>query len=107
MFLVFADCVVVLKKAVQCNLSARGLMAEVDKPSAASMMASITANAGGQKKTFELVFSGWHVLGDTRFTMSDDGRLVSMVSVHEDADFEGHRAQTGQILLISEGGGGI
>ena len=39
MFLVFADCVVVLKKAVQCNLSARGLMAEVDKPSAASMMA--------------------------------------------------------------------
>ncbi|KAG4415515.1 hypothetical protein IFR04_011327 [Cadophora malorum] len=83
MFLVFADCVVVLKKAVQCNLSARGLMAEVDKPSAASMMASITANAGGQKKTFELVFSGWHVLGDTRFTMSDDGRLVSMVSVHE------------------------
>ncbi|KAL2070272.1 hypothetical protein VTL71DRAFT_13298 [Oculimacula yallundae] len=83
MFLLFPDCVVVLKKVAQCNLSARGFMAEVDKPSAASMMASITANAGGQKKTYELVFSGWQVLGDTRFTMSDDGRLLSMVSVHE------------------------
>lgn len=82
-FLLFADCVVVLRKAVQCSLSARGLMAEVDKPSAAIMMASITANAGGQKKTYELIFSGWHVLGDTRFTMSDDGRIVSVVSLHE------------------------
>ncbi|CZS96328.1 related to Rho guanyl nucleotide exchange factor [Rhynchosporium agropyri] len=83
MFLLFADCVVVLKKAAQCSLSSRGLMAEVDKPSAASMMASITANAGGQKKIYELVFSGWQILGDTRFTLSDDGRLVNMVSVHE------------------------
>lgn len=83
MFLLFSDCMVVLKKTIHCSLSARGLMAEVDKPSAASMMASITANAGGQKKQYELAFTGWHVLGDTRFTMSDDSRVVSMVSQHE------------------------
>lgn len=83
MFLLFSDRVVVLKKSITCNLSARGFMAEVDKPSAAVMMSTVTAAAGGQKKIFDLVFAGWHILGETRFTMSDDGRLVSMVSFHE------------------------
>jgi hypothetical protein len=83
MFLLFGDCIVLLRKAGECNLSARGLMAEVDKPSAATMMASVTAAAGGQKKIYELTFYGWHVLGDTRFTMSDDGRTLAMVSLHE------------------------
>jgi hypothetical protein len=83
MFLLFADCVVVLRKSRDCNLSARGLIAEVDKPSAAVMMASVTAAAGGQKHIYDLSFAGWHVLGDTRFTMSDDGRSVWMTSLHE------------------------
>jgi hypothetical protein len=83
LFLLFADFVVILKKTRDCNLSARGLIAEVDKPSAATMMASMAAAAGGQKKIYELTFCGWHVLGDTRFTMSDDSRSVSMVSLHE------------------------
>jgi hypothetical protein len=83
MFLLFADCIVLLRKARECNLSARGLVAEVDKPSAATMMASVTAAAGGHKKIYELTFGGWHVLGHTRFTMSDDGRSVAMVSLHE------------------------
>ncbi|KAI9053129.1 hypothetical protein LZ554_003396 [Drepanopeziza brunnea f. sp. 'monogermtubi'] len=83
MFLLFTDCVVVLRKAVHCSLSARGLVAEVDNPSAASIMASITAKAGGHKKQYELVFNGWHILGDTRFTVSDDSRVLSMISHHE------------------------
>jgi hypothetical protein len=83
MFLLFADCIILLRKSNQCSFSGRGLMAEVDKPSATSMMASITANAGGQKKVFELYFCGWHILGDTRFTMSEDGRIVSLVSLHD------------------------
>jgi hypothetical protein len=83
MFLLFGDCVVLLKKARGCNLSARGVMAEIDKPSAASMMASVTAAAGGQKRVYELTFSGWHFLGDTRFTMFDDGRITWMTSLRE------------------------
>jgi hypothetical protein len=83
MFLLFADCLVVLKKSPDCSLSARGLIAEVDKPSAAVMMASATAAAGGKKYEYELSFSGWHLLGDTRFSMSDDGRRVWMTSLHE------------------------
>ena len=83
MFLLFADCLVVLKKSPDCSLSARGLIAEVDKPSAAVMMASATAAAGGKKYDYELSFSGWHLLGDTRFSMSDDGRRFWMTSLHE------------------------
>lgn len=83
MFLLFADCVVLLKKSRECNLSARGVMAEIDKPSATSMMASVTAAAGGQKRIYELMFAGWHSLGNTRFTMSDDGRNVWMTSLRE------------------------
>jgi hypothetical protein len=99
-FLLFADCVVLLKKAGECNLSARGLMAEVDKPSAATMMASVTAAAGGQKRVYELTFCGWHVLGDARFTMSDDGRTVAMVSLHELKDPATGRERTSPAATI-------
>ena len=81
--LLFADRVVLLRKTDDCTLSARGLVAEVDKPSAVVMMASMTANAGGQKHVYDLAFSGWHVLGDTRFTTSDDGRNIWITSLHE------------------------
>src|SRR3977135_3966475 len=60
MLLLFADSIVVLKKTRDCNLSARGLVAEVDRPSAAIMMASVTAAAGGQNLIYELSFAGWH-----------------------------------------------
>lgn len=83
MLLIFSDCIVLLKKTRDCNLSARGLVSEIDKPSAAVMMASVTAAAGGQKHVYDLVFSGWHMLGDTRLTTSDDGRSIWITSLHE------------------------
>jgi hypothetical protein len=64
-------------------------MAEIEKPSAAVMMASVTAAAGGQKHVYNLSFAGWHVLSDTRFTMSDDGRIVWMTSMHDLRDVTG------------------
>lgn len=83
MLLLFADCVVLIKKVEGCKLSARGLIAEVDKPSAATMMASVAAATGGQKYECELSFRGWHSLSDTRFMTSDDHRIVWMSSSHE------------------------
>jgi RhoGEF domain len=100
MFLLFADCIVLLRKARECNLSARGLVAEVDKPSAATMMASVTAAAGGLKKIYELTFCGWHPLGDVRFTMSDDSRTVAMVSLHELKDPGTGRERTSPAATI-------
>jgi len=88
MFLLFADCIVVLRKNGD-GRSARGVMAEIERPSAAVMMASVTAAAGGQKHVYDLTFAGWHVLSDTRFTTSDDGRLVWMTSVNELRDVTG------------------
>ena len=82
-FLLFPDSFVILKKPRECNLSARGVMAEVDKPSAAAMMASVTAAAGGQNHVYELSFAGWHGLADTCFTMSDDGRIIWMTSLQD------------------------
>ena len=81
--LLFAECLIMLRKIGEGNLSARGLTAEIEKPSAAAMMASVTAAAAGQRHIYDLSFAEWHVLGDTRFTVSDDGRCVWMTSVHE------------------------
>jgi hypothetical protein len=88
MLLLFADCIILLRKNGE-GLSARGVMAEIEKPSAAVMMASVTAPAGGQKHIYDFSFAGWHVLGDTRFTMSDDGRSVWMASMHDLRDVTG------------------
>jgi hypothetical protein len=84
--LLFADSLVILRKARGCTLSARGLIAEVDKPSAAAMMATITAAAGGQKQSYELSFGGSFVLGDIRFTESSGGRVTWMTCPHESKD---------------------
>ena len=82
-FLLFADSLVIIRKARECTLSARGVLAEIDKPSAVSMIASATAAAGGQRRVYDLTFGGWHALGDTRFTMSDNGCNVWMSSLHD------------------------
>ncbi|RFU32066.1 hypothetical protein B7463_g4242, partial [Scytalidium lignicola] len=80
MLLLFSDYVVVIQKAQGCKLSARGVTAEVDKPSAAIIMASAAAAAGGQKHEYELSFRGWHALSDTRFMTSDDRHNIWMSS---------------------------
>jgi hypothetical protein len=81
--LLFADSVILLQKANGCTLSGRGIMAEVDKPSAASMMASVTAAAVGQKQFYELNFDGWYVLGETRFSEASGGRITWMTCPDE------------------------
>lgn len=80
--LLFSTHIILLRKKRDASLSARGLMAEVDKPSAATMMASATAAAGGQIHVHELSVVGWHLLSETRFTESCQGRVVWMTSSH-------------------------
>lgn len=102
MLLLFADCVTILRKSRDCNISARGLMAEVDKPSATTLIAPLQAAAGGHKHVYALGFSGWHVLGDTRFTMSDDGSSIWMSSSHDLKDpFNGRdRSQAASVRQL-------
>jgi hypothetical protein len=100
LFLLFADSLVMLRKAPGTSLSARGVVAEIDKPSALSMMASATAAAGGQRRVYDLTFGGWHALNDTRFTMSDDGRLVWMSSLADLKDIGSGRERNAPATTI-------
>ncbi|KAI1409198.1 hypothetical protein F5Y13DRAFT_193674 [Hypoxylon sp. FL1857] len=81
-FLLFSDCVVILRKVYGAGTTARDLLREIDKPSPAGLLASMT-NAAGGPGSYELAFAGWHSLSDVRFTESSDGRIVWMTSLNE------------------------
>ena len=78
MFLLFSDCIVILNKKAG-DLTGRDLIRELDKPSAAGLMMSMT-NAAGGPASYELAFAGWHGLADVRFTESVNGQLIWMTS---------------------------
>ncbi|KAI1169902.1 hypothetical protein F4777DRAFT_159518 [Nemania sp. FL0916] len=82
LFLVFSDCVIIVTKLDGVHMTARDLLREIDKPSAAGLLASMTNAAGGQG-SYDLAFAGWHELADIRFTESADGRMIWMTSGKE------------------------
>ncbi|KAI9774281.1 MAG: hypothetical protein M1840_004175 [Geoglossum simile] len=75
MFLLFADFVVIVRKGKGTNMTARGIIAEIDRPSIATMTASAT---GSVRNPQDLFFSGWFSLGDVRFSESTCGRAIWM-----------------------------
>ena len=79
--LLFTDCIAVLKK-VGGNMSGKDLVKEVDRPSAAGLLISMT-NAAGGPAAYDFVFTGWYNLADVRFTESSEGSLVWMTSTKE------------------------
>ncbi|OLN98007.1 Rho guanine nucleotide exchange factor gef2 [Colletotrichum chlorophyti] len=81
-FLLFSDCIVILKKMGPRPMNGRDLLREIDKPSAAGLLMSMT-NAAGGEASYELAFTGWHNLADIRFTESADAKLVWMTSTQE------------------------
>ncbi|RDW80869.1 hypothetical protein BP5796_05567 [Coleophoma crateriformis] len=101
MFLLFADCFVILKKSRECSLSGKGFLAEIDKPSAAAMMAPVTAAAGGQKHNYDFTFAGWHALGETRCTVSNDGHSMWLTSLREIRDAAPSRERTSAATIRS------
>ncbi|KAH6608372.1 rho guanyl nucleotide exchange factor [Trichoderma cornu-damae] len=81
-FLLFSDVIVMLRKSGDNNMTGRDLLREIDKPSAAELLISMT-NAAGGPGHYEFIFTGWHHLADVRFTESADGHLVWMTSAAE------------------------
>ncbi|XXG94321.1 hypothetical protein Hte_000575 [Hypoxylon texense] len=105
-FLLFSDCIVIAKKICAANTTARDLLREVDKPSAAGLLASMT-NAAGGLGSYELAFAGWHPLADIRFTESSDGRMVWMTSSNEmkgahAGEFVTNTATTSRCFIMRE-----
>lgn len=101
MFLLFSDCIVVIKKLYGGNMHSRDLIREIDKPSAAGLLASMT-NAAGGPASYELAFAGWHSLADVRFTESADGRVVWMTSCKELKGAGSSTAPTSRGFLLQE-----
>ncbi|KAF4126491.1 RhoGEF domain, partial [Geosmithia morbida] len=104
-FLLFSDCIIIMKKTTD-KITGRDLIREVDKPSAAGLLISMT-NAAGGPPSYDFVLTGWHNLADVRFTESSDGTLVWMTST---ADMKGvhtgehkiSKAPTSRCFLLKE-----
>lgn len=106
MFLVFSDCIVIVKKMPGIHMTARDLLREIDKPSPAGLLASMT-NAAGGPASYDLAFAGWHELADIRFTESADGRLTWMTSAKEmrganSGDFVTNASITSRCFVLQE-----
>ncbi|KAI9782751.1 MAG: hypothetical protein M1835_003943 [Candelina submexicana] len=76
--LLFPDYIVILRRTRGGTMSARGVLAEIDRPSAATMAVSAALSPNAQRPTQELVFCGSIRLQDVRFTESSAGRLIWM-----------------------------
>ncbi|KAL8411084.1 hypothetical protein RB596_000651 [Gaeumannomyces avenae] len=106
MFLVFSDCVVMVRKKSSSTLNGRDLLREVDKPSPAGLLVSMT-NAAGGPGSYEFAFAGWHSIADVRFTESADGRMIWMTSTREmkgahSGEYVTSKAVTSRCFLLQE-----
>lgn len=104
-FLLFSDCIIMLKKT-DGGMAGRDLLREIDKPSAAELLISMT-NAAGGPAMYQFIFTGWHQLADVRFTESADGSLVWMTSTQEmksahTGEHKTSKAVTSRCFLLQE-----
>lgn len=104
-FLLFSDCLVTIKRT-EGTMTGRDLMREIDKPSAAGLLISMT-NAAGGPGSYEFVFTGWHKLADVRFTESIDGTLLWMASTQDmkgahTGDYKVSKAPTSRCFLLTD-----
>ncbi|KAI1095046.1 hypothetical protein F5B19DRAFT_397219 [Rostrohypoxylon terebratum] len=105
-FLLFSDCIVIVRKVYGASTTARDLLREIDKPSPAGLLASMTNMASGQG-SYDLAFAGWHALADVRFTESSDGRMIWMTSSNEmkgahAGEFVTNTATTSRCFVLRE-----
>ncbi|KAI9722016.1 MAG: hypothetical protein M1812_001976 [Candelaria pacifica] len=93
--LLFPDYLVVLRRTRGGTMSARGVLAEIDRPSAATMAVSVALSPNGQRPIQELVFCGSIRLQDVRFTESSGGRLVWMSHSYGISNSASHKPSHG------------
>ena len=95
--LLFPDYVLVVRKSAGNKLSARGLLAEIDRPSLA-MNGSMAASHSNEQRLLNLNYS--FRLCETRFTESADGRLIYLACVSQ-ASKDSHNIDTSSRFLTS------
>ena len=89
-FLLFSDYLVSARKSPHGSLTARGIIAEVDRPSKDTLAASVAIATTGQHAAAPLIFNDYYRLSKLRFTESSGGSMVFMTSVND--------AQAGQAI---------
>ncbi len=89
--LLFPDYIVILRRIRGGTMSARGVIAEIDRPSAAMMAASVALSPNGQRPIQELVFCGSIRLQDVRFTESSGGQLIWMSHSYGVSNLAAHK----------------
>ena len=99
----FSDCILVLKKMPHCTLSARGLLAEVDRPaSAPSSIASPSESQPAQ----QLTMSNYFVLSETKFTEAHEGQVLFLSSLQptpqDDPDGEPTYVARGRCYYLAD-----
>ncbi|ROW05841.1 hypothetical protein VMCG_05316 [Cytospora schulzeri] len=102
--LIFSDCVAMVRKKSLSSPTGKELVRETDKPSPAGLLASMTNAAGAD--SYELMFIGWHLLAEVRFTESADGRLLWITSTREMRGAQTgdgtNKAVTSRCLILQE-----
>lgn len=104
--LLFSDCVALVRKKSTASPTGKELVREIDKPSPAGLLASMT-NAAGGPGSYDLAFTGWNHLADIRFTESADGRTLWMTSTKEmraafTSDFGISKGVSSRCLVLQE-----
>ncbi|KAI9679372.1 MAG: hypothetical protein M1817_005394 [Caeruleum heppii] len=106
--LLFAEYVVLVQRSRESSLTARGLVAELDRPSPEAMAASVAAATHDQSPSQGLTFSTSNRLDAVDFTESVDGNMIWMIPVkHESAgsapalSFGNHSYARIQVLKLS------
>ena len=95
MLLLFSDNLVVVRRPNANSLSARGLLAEIDRPAASIRPTHIDASPT-VITTKGLTFAFAFGLCDTQFTESHNGRLISMACVQCSANLDTSRTVSGR-----------
>ncbi|KAK5661173.1 hypothetical protein OQA88_11064 [Cercophora sp. LCS_1] len=106
LLVLFSDCIVILQRKSTSGPTGREFLREIDKPSAAGLLLTMTKGAGGSAE-YDFAFTGWHNLADARFTESSDGRLIWMTSTQEmkgahSGEYFTSKAITSRCFLLQE-----
>ena len=92
LLLLFVDCLIVVRKTEGNAMSARGVLAEVDRPGPAT---GVTSFSGKQHPAHGLAFSGCFDLQVLRFAESQGGRLTWMTCTEQISSTGSRRTSAG------------
>jgi hypothetical protein len=100
LMLLFNECIIILKKSLGCKMSARGVLAEVDRPTVTAMAGSGPDPVSERLHEGKLAFSNSFDLDHIRFSESHNGSTIWM-SCDESPQGQGNSNHTIDVNRVS------